>query len=151
VDVLRSLKGDRRSATFSLGHQSWTSTHSENRSFAEVFELFVCQICTRLYGLSMLWERCTKQNASFQRRPLVLKTRHLRDAVMPYSYESPLQSLFCGDDLQIIGHRKDSGDAVGAEGDHVLVGFAVHDALQGNLTALHDDADRLLHAERVFL
>lgn len=66
-------------------------------------------------------------------------------------WESPLQSLFCRDDLQIIGHRKDSGDAVGAKGDHVLVGFAVHDALQGHVTVLHDDADGLLYAERVFL
>jgi len=78
-------------------------------------------------------------------------TRSLPPNQSVRTLESPLQSLFCGDDLQIIGHRKDSWDAVGEKGDQVLVGFAVHDALQGNLTVLHDDADGLLHAERVFL
>ena len=77
-------------------------------------------------------------------------TRSLPPNQSVRTLESPLQSLFCGDDLQIIGHRKDSGDAVGAKAYQVLVGFAVHDALQGNLTVLHDDTDGLLHASAYF-
>jgi hypothetical protein len=39
----------------------------------------------------------------------------------------------------------------GTESCHVLVGIAVNNALQGNVTVLHDDTNGLLHAERVFL
>jgi hypothetical protein len=49
--------------------------------------------------------------------------------------------------LQVVGHRENIGDAIGADRDPVLGGFAVGHTLQGNASILHDDTDGLLHAE----
>ena len=46
--------------------------------------------------------------------------------------------------------EKDAGDAVGADAGKILVAIVVDDAFQSDVAALHDDADRLLHAERYF-
>jgi hypothetical protein len=53
-------------------------------------------------------------------------------------------------DLQIVGHRENAGDAVGADRDQVLVGFAVDHTFQSDASVLHDDTDGLLHAQGVF-
>jgi diguanylate cyclase (GGDEF)-like protein len=51
--------------------------------------------------------------------------------------------------LKIIRHREYSGNAVSANSGDILVAFAIDDAFQGNAARLHDDANRLLHAQGV--
>src|SRR5580704_8068581 len=55
------------------------------------------------------------------------------------------------DHLQVVGHRKYAGDAVGAKSGQVLVRLVVYDAFQRDAAVLHDDANRLLHSQSVFL
>src|ERR1700728_4848556 len=53
--------------------------------------------------------------------------------------------------LQIVGHREDAGDAVSAKAGHILIRIVIHNAFQSDAAILHDDADRLLHAQGVLL
>ena len=48
------------------------------------------------------------------------------------------------DHLQVVGHRKYAGDAVGAKSGQVLVGLTVYDAFQGDAAILHALGPRLL-------
>jgi len=46
-------------------------------------------------------------------------------------------------DLQVVGDAEDATDAVGADIGCVLVGLAIHDAVQFDMAILHRDADGL--------
>src|SRR5579871_336880 len=64
---------------------------------------------------------------------------------------SPNHSLLGIPDLQIIGDREDSGNAVGTNARQILIGFIVNHAFEGDVAILHDDPDRLLHTQFIFL
>ena len=53
--------------------------------------------------------------------------------------------------LQIIGDRKHAGYAIRPDISDVLVTFIVHYAFEGHFPAFHDNPDRLLHSQRIFL
>src|SRR5260370_24759630 len=56
-----------------------------------------------------------------------------------------------GYNLQIIGHREDPRDAVGADAGGVLVSLVVYHAFESHVAVLDDDSDGFLHAQSVLL
>src|SRR5258708_9213657 len=54
-------------------------------------------------------------------------------------------------DLQVVRHTEYPGDRIRTEAGHILVRLVIDDAFEANVTAFDDDANRVLHAEGVFL
>lgn len=100
--------GSRKRIHPTQGESSPERSVAALRSMKETGEMAFLLV-PRLYGLSMLWERCTKQNASFQRRPPILKTRHVRDAGMPYRTRAHFRAYFAGTTCRLLVTEKIPG------------------------------------------
>jgi chemotaxis protein MotB len=71
--------------------------------------------------------------------------------IVQYTAKDASQERLRLDHLQIVGHAKCSGHAFRADAGSILVALVVHYSLERYVTALHNNADRLLHAQRVLL
>ena len=83
-------------------------------------------------------------------KPSSFKASHFLKGSLQTVRKSPSVMLrgpvLFGGDLKIVIHGKYARDAFGADARGVFISFVVDNAFQRDVSALHDDADGLLHS-----